>query len=75
MNVMASIGELAALGWLSALSVQERIYEWSWSAHPVGWMWGVGGLVMMLMMLGFWALVICGIVFGIRARVARNQRT
>ena len=66
MDVMAGISASAALDWLPTLRLQERIYEWSWSAHPMGWMWGVGGLVMMLMMLGFWALVICGIVLGIR---------
>jgi putative membrane protein len=29
-------------------------------------MWGVGGLVMMLMMLLFWGLVIAGLVGGLR---------
>ena len=46
--------------------LQERMWEWSWHMHPMWWMWGAGGLVMMLMMLLFWGLVIAGLVFGIR---------
>jgi putative membrane protein len=34
--------------------------------HPMWWMWGAGGIVMMLMMLVVWGLVIAGLVFGIR---------
>jgi putative membrane protein len=34
--------------------------------HPMMFMWGVGGLVMMLMMLVFWGLVIAGVIFGVR---------
>ena len=34
--------------------------------HPMMFMWGVGGLVMMLMMLVFWGLVIAGLVLGVR---------
>jgi putative membrane protein len=30
------------------------------------WAWGAGGVVMMVMMLAFWALVIAGVVLGIR---------
>jgi putative membrane protein len=66
MDVMAALVTVAALGGLSAPRLQERVYEWSWSGHPMAWMWGLGGLVMMLMMFLFWALVIFGIVFGIR---------
>ena len=29
-------------------------------------MWGAGGLVMMLMMLVFWGLIIAGLVIGLR---------
>lgn len=46
---------------------QERPWEWGWAMHHPGWwMWGAGGLVMMLMMLAFWAVVITGVVLGIR---------
>lgn len=34
--------------------------------YPMGWMWGTGGFVAMLMMLVFWAVVIVAIVLGIR---------
>jgi putative membrane protein len=47
-------------------SLQEQVWEWSWGMHPMWWMWGAGGLVMMLMMLLFWGLVIAGLVFAIR---------
>jgi putative membrane protein len=56
---------------------QERPWEWGWSMHPGWWMWGAGGLVMMLMMLLFWGLVIAGAVLGIRwlARQGRDERS
>ena len=34
--------------------------------HPMMFIWGAGGLVMMLMMLVFWGLVIAGLVLGVR---------
>ena len=43
---------------------QDRTWEWQW--HPMWFMWGAGGLVMMLMMLAFWGLVIAGPVVGLR---------
>ncbi|HXH84480.1 MAG TPA: SHOCT domain-containing protein [Candidatus Tectomicrobia bacterium] len=45
---------------------QERTWEWQWDMHPMMFMWGAGGLVMMLMMLVFWGLVIAGLVLGVR---------
>ncbi|MBI2219080.1 MAG: SHOCT domain-containing protein [Candidatus Rokubacteria bacterium] len=44
--------------------------------HPGWWMWGAGGVVMMLMMLTFWGLVITGLVLGVRwlARQGREER-
>ena len=67
---------LTPISWLSNLLAQERIYEWRWGMHPMWWMWGAGGLVMMLMMLVFWGLVIWGIVVGIRwlVRQGRDER-
>jgi putative membrane protein len=46
--------------------LQERVVEGRWDMHPMWWMWGTSGLVMMLMMLVFWAVVIAGLVLGIR---------
>ena len=56
---------------------QERIYEWGWGMHPMGWMWGAWGIGMMFVMLVFWGLVIVGIVLGIRwlARQGREPRS
>lgn len=45
---------------------QDRPWEWQWGTHPMMFMWGAGGLVMMLMMLAFWGLVIAGLVLGLR---------
>ena len=45
---------------------QEREGEWHWTTHPTMFMWGAGGLVMMVMMLVFWGLVIAGLVVGLR---------
>jgi len=52
---------------------QERPWEWGWGMHPGWWMWGVGGLVMMFMMLVFWGLVIAGLVVGIRWLVRQRR--
>ena len=53
--------------------LQERVSEWHWEMHPMWWMWGAGGLVMMLMMLVFWAVVIVGIVLAIRWVLAQSR--
>ena len=45
---------------------QERNWEWQWGPHPVWFLWGAGGLVMILMMLVFWGFVIAGLVIGLR---------
>ena len=52
---------------------QERPWEWGWGMHPGWWMWGAGGVVMMLMMLVFWGLVIAGVVLGIRWLVRQGR--
>jgi putative membrane protein len=54
---------------------QERTWEWQWGMHPMMFMWGAGGLVMMLMMLVFWGLVVAGLILGIRwlARQGRGE--
>jgi putative membrane protein len=66
--VMALVPAVAA--------AQERPWEWGRGMHPVWWMWGVGGLVMLFMMLLFWGLVIAGVVLGIRwlVRQGRDER-
>src|SRR5215467_12394782 len=46
-----------------AVAAQERMHEWGWGMYP---MWGIWGAGMMLMMLALWAVVIAGIVLGIR---------
>jgi putative membrane protein len=41
--------------------------------HPMMFMWGAGGLVMMLMMLVFWGLVIAGLVIGLRWLIGQRR--
>jgi putative membrane protein len=53
---------------------QERPWEWGRGMHPGWWMWGPGGAVMMLMMVVFWALVITGLVLGIRWLARQGQK-
>ena len=67
MHTIALLGSLALvmLAPASALG-QERSWEWQWGMHPMMFMWGAGGLVMMLMMLLFWGLVIAGLALGVR---------
>ena len=53
---------------------QERVWEWHWGGHPMMFMWGAGGLVMMLMVLVFWGLVIAGLVVGLRWLIAQGHQ-
>src|SRR5262245_34972562 len=53
--------------------LQDRVTEWHWEMHPGWWMWGAGGLVMMLMMLVFWGVIIAAIVMGIRWLAAQSR--
>jgi putative membrane protein len=55
-----------------ALSAQGRMYEWHWEMHPMWWGWGIG---MMAMMFLFWALVIVGLVVGIRWLLGQGKAT
>jgi putative membrane protein len=52
---------------------QDRPWEWGWGMHPGWWMWGLGGLVMMVMMMAFWGLVIAGLVLGVRWLVRQGH--
>jgi putative membrane protein len=52
---------------------QERPWEWGGGMHPMSWMWGFGGAVMMLTMLVVWGLVIAGLVLGIRWLVGQGR--
>jgi len=56
-------GALLALG---------RMYEWHWEMHPMWWGWGIG---MMAMMFLFWALVIVGLIVGIRWLLGQGKAT
>ena len=53
------------------LLAQDRMYEWHWEMHPMWW-WG-WGLGMMSMMLLFWALVIIGLIIGIRSLLGKGR--
>ncbi len=66
------VGSGAALAPAAALA-QERMPDWGWSMHPMWWMWGAGGIVMMLFMLLFWGMVIAGLVVGIRWLVTQGR--
>ncbi len=52
---------------------QGRTREWDWGMHPMMFMWGAGGLVMMFMMLAFWGLIIAGLVVGLRWLVGQGR--
>lgn len=54
--------------------VQGQTRPWEgWEMHPMWGMWGAWGLGMMFMMLVFWALVIIGLVLGIRWLVSQGR--
>lgn len=71
-----SFGAVSALAVLSLLAgpalAQER-WEWGGRMHPMWGMWGIWGLGMVFMMLAFWALVIAGMVLGIRWLVRQGR--
>ena len=66
------VGSGAALAPVAAFA-QERVPEWGWGMHPMWWVWGAGGIVMMLFMLLFWGMVIAGLVVGIRWLVTQGR--
>lgn len=51
-------------------------YGPDWVMHPMGWMWGAWGLVMMLGTVAFWVVFIAALVVGVRwlTRVAGGGR-
>jgi putative membrane protein len=59
----------------TSVLAQERAWEWQWGMHPMMFMWGAGGLAMMLMMLVFWGLVIAGLVIGVRWLAGQGRPT
>jgi putative membrane protein len=54
----------------AAVLAQERFYEWHWKMHPMWWGWG---LAMMAIVFLFWALVIVGLIVGIRWLVGQGR--
>ena len=75
---MRSLRLLVAVAMVSlpATAMAQEPWERGWGMHPGWWMWGPAGVVMMLMMLVFWALVITGLVLGVRwlARQGQQER-
>jgi putative membrane protein len=71
----AWIAWMPVIGLPAAAWAQER--PWDWGGHPMWGMWGAWGLGMMLFMLVFWALVIVGLVLGLRwlATQGRESRS
>jgi putative membrane protein len=60
---------------VGAALVQERGYEWGWGMHPMWGVWGMWGIGMMFFMLLFWALVIVGVVLGIRGLISQGKES
>ena len=67
------VGAVGTLWLLAGPALGEERWEWGWRMHPMWGVWGFWGLGMMFMMLAFWALVITGIVLGIRWLVRQGQ--
>jgi putative membrane protein len=66
---------MGMMAWLapSLAAAQERPYEWGWGMHPMWGFWGLWGVGMMLAMLVFWAVMIVGVVLGIRWLVTQGK--
>ena len=68
-NGIAALLSETVRGW-----VQGPTRPWEgWEMHPMWGMWGAWGFGMMLMMFVFWALVITGVVLGIRWLVSQGR--
>jgi putative membrane protein len=65
-------GTVAAALTGALAAAQER--AWEWSMHPMAWMWGAGGLAVMLMMLLFWGLVVAALVLVFRWLLTADRR-
>jgi putative membrane protein len=62
------------VGEIPRVWVQGQARPWEgWEMHPMWGMWGAWGFGMMLIMLVFWALVITGLVLGIRWLVSQGR--
>lgn len=72
-SVLRGAGFAAAMIAPASALAQERTWEWHWSTHPMMFMWGAGGVLMMLMMLLFWGVVIAGLVLGLRWLVTQGR--
>jgi putative membrane protein len=68
-------GGILTLGLTRATAVaQGRGSEWGWEMmHPMWGLWGFWGFGMLLVMFVFWALVIVGLVVGIRWLVRQGR--
>lgn len=66
------VGIASGVGVPMAAWAQERPWDY-WGMHPMWGVWGAWGFGMMLVMLVFWALVIVGLVLGIRWLVAQGR--
>lgn len=68
---------LTVMGGVLALPLpagaQDRSWE-GWGMHPMLWGgWGFWGIGMMVMMVVFWALIVAGLVLGIRWLVSERR--
>lgn len=65
------VAAVPMVGW-----AQDRGCEWGWGMmDPMSWMWGAWGIGMMVITLAFWAVVIVGIVLGIRWLVGQGKES
>jgi putative membrane protein len=70
-RITAWLTGLPVVGLPAVTCAQERAWEGGW--HPMWGMWRAGGLGIMLFMLVFWALVIVGLVLGLRWLAAQGH--
>jgi putative membrane protein len=71
-SLISWTGGVAATALPASVWAQGRSWDgWGW--HPMWGMWGVWGIGMFLFMFLFWALVIAGLVLGIRWLITQGR--
>ena len=72
-RLMGPIAVAGAVAMPATVWAQERPWD-GWGMHPMWGAWGVWGISMMVVMFAVWALIIAGLVLGIRWLLTQGRQ-